>query len=42
MGGKLETYGELADSLCLQPPNQLIDPAETEAYRQALLATFGR
>jgi hypothetical protein len=23
------------------PPDQLIDPAETAAYRQALLATFG-
>jgi len=40
--GKLEAYAELADSICLQPPDQLIDPAETEVYRQALLATFGR
>lgn len=39
---KLEAYAELADSICLAPPDQLIDPAETEAYRQALLATFGR
>ncbi|MCH8920203.1 MAG: LLM class flavin-dependent oxidoreductase [Chloroflexi bacterium] len=39
--GKLEAYAELADSICLQPPDQLIDPAETEVYRQALLATFG-
>ena len=38
---KLEAYAELADSICLTPPDQLIDPAETEAYRQALLATFG-
>ncbi len=38
---KLEAYAELADSLCLTPPDQLIDPAETEVYRQALLATFG-
>jgi alkanesulfonate monooxygenase SsuD/methylene tetrahydromethanopterin reductase-like flavin-dependent oxidoreductase (luciferase family) len=38
---KLEAYAELADSICLQPPDQLIDPAETEVYRQALLATFG-
>ncbi len=38
---KLEAYAELADSLCLVPPDQLIDPAETEVYRQALLATFG-
>ncbi len=39
--GKLEAYAELADSICLQPPDQLIDPAETEVYRQALLTTFG-
>lgn len=38
---KLEAYAELADSICLVPPDQLIHPAETEAYRQALLATFG-
>ena len=38
---KLEAYAELADSICLVPPDQLIDPAETGAYRQALLATFG-
>jgi alkanesulfonate monooxygenase SsuD/methylene tetrahydromethanopterin reductase-like flavin-dependent oxidoreductase (luciferase family) len=38
---KLEAYAELADSICLMPPDQLIDPTETEAYRQALLATFG-
>jgi len=33
-------YLELADSICLTPPDQLIDPAETDAYRRALLATF--
>jgi probable F420-dependent oxidoreductase len=38
---QMEAYAELADSICLAPPDQLIDPAETEAYRQALLATFG-
>ncbi len=38
---EMEAYAELADSICLTPPDQLIDPAETEAYRQALLATFG-
>ena len=38
---KLGAYAELADSLCLTPPDQLIDPAETEVYRQALLSTFG-
>lgn len=37
----LAAYGELADSLCLQPPDQLVDPGETEEYRRALLATFG-
>ena len=42
VGGKLGAYAELADSICLQPPDQLIDPAETAAYRRTLLATFGR
>ena len=39
---KLVAYGDLADSICLTPPDQLIDPAETETYREALLTTFGR
>lgn len=39
---KLAAYGELADSICLSPPDQLIDPAETEMYREALLTTLGR
>jgi len=39
---KLAAYEELADSLCLQPPDQLIDPQETEEYRRALLTAFGR
>jgi alkanesulfonate monooxygenase SsuD/methylene tetrahydromethanopterin reductase-like flavin-dependent oxidoreductase (luciferase family) len=39
---KLVDYGDLADSICLTPPDQLIDPAETEIYREALLTTFGR
>ncbi len=39
---KLAPYSELADSVCLQPPDQLLDPSQTEAYRQALLTTFGR
>jgi probable F420-dependent oxidoreductase len=38
----LAAYAELADSICLSPPDQLIDPAETNTYRQALLATFER
>jgi probable F420-dependent oxidoreductase len=37
---RLAPYAELADSICLAPPDQLIDPAETERYREALLATF--
>lgn len=37
---RLAAYGEMADSICLTPPDQLIDPEETEAYREALLATF--
>jgi probable F420-dependent oxidoreductase len=39
---KLAAYGDLADSICLTPPDQLIDPAESQAYREALLATFAR
>ena len=38
---RVAAYGELADSICLSPPDQLIDPGETGAYREALLATFG-
>jgi len=38
---RVAAYGELADTICLSPPDQLIEPAETESYRQALLATFG-
>ncbi len=38
----LAPYAELADSICLSPPDQLIEPAETEVYRRALIATFGR
>lgn len=37
---QLAEYAALADSICLQPPDQLIDPGETEDYRRALLATF--
>ncbi|HSP56110.1 MAG TPA: LLM class flavin-dependent oxidoreductase [Dehalococcoidia bacterium] len=37
---RLAAYVELADSICLSPPDQLINPGETEAYREALLATF--
>ncbi len=37
---RLAPYAELADSICLMPPDQLIEPAETDRYREALLATF--
>jgi probable F420-dependent oxidoreductase len=37
---RLAPYMELADSICLAPPDQLIEPAETDRYREALLATF--
>jgi alkanesulfonate monooxygenase SsuD/methylene tetrahydromethanopterin reductase-like flavin-dependent oxidoreductase (luciferase family) len=39
---KLEAYADLADSLCLTPPDQLIPLEESEVYRQAILTTFGR
>ena len=39
---KLAPYLDLADSICLTPPDQIIAPDEANAYRQALLATFGR
>jgi alkanesulfonate monooxygenase SsuD/methylene tetrahydromethanopterin reductase-like flavin-dependent oxidoreductase (luciferase family) len=37
---RIADYAGLADSICLSPPDQLIDPAETDRYRGALLATF--
>jgi len=37
---KLGEYALLADSICLSPPDQLIEPRETDRYRQALLETF--
>jgi alkanesulfonate monooxygenase SsuD/methylene tetrahydromethanopterin reductase-like flavin-dependent oxidoreductase (luciferase family) len=37
---RVAAYAQLADSICLSPPDQLIAPAETERYREALLATF--
>jgi len=37
---RLAPYMELADSICLTPPDQLMEPSETERYREALLATF--
>ena len=38
---KLAAYADLADTICLTPPDQLIDPGETQEYRRALLATLG-
>ncbi len=38
---KLEPYLDLADSICLTPPDQLIDPSESARYRDALIETFG-
>ena len=37
----LAPYGDLADSLCLTPPDQLLPPEESEAYREAILESFG-
>jgi probable F420-dependent oxidoreductase len=38
---KLAPYADLADSICLTPPDQLVSPAEAEEYRSALLDLFG-
>ncbi|MCH7488244.1 MAG: LLM class flavin-dependent oxidoreductase [Chloroflexi bacterium] len=38
---QVKPYLDLADTVCLSPPDQLIEPAETERYRQALLQVFG-
>ncbi len=38
---KVKPYLDLSDTVCLSPPDQLIEPAETERYRQALLEAFG-
>ena len=37
---KVARYAELADSICLTPPDQLVLPAEAAEYREALLALF--
>lgn len=39
---KLASYLELSESICLTPPDMLIDPAEANRYRDALIASFGR
>jgi probable F420-dependent oxidoreductase len=38
---QLAPYLDLADGICLTPPDQLIDPAESDRYRLALIETFG-
>jgi probable F420-dependent oxidoreductase len=38
---KLAPYSELADSICLTPPDQLVTPEEAAAYREALVEVFG-
>ncbi len=37
---RLAPYLELADSICLTPPDQLISPEETARYRDALIEAF--
>jgi probable F420-dependent oxidoreductase len=39
---KLAPYAELADSICLTPPDQLVAPEEAARYREALVGVFGR
>ncbi len=38
---KLAPYADLADSICLTPPDQLVSPEEAAGYREALLGVFG-
>jgi hypothetical protein len=38
---KVSEYQDLADTVILSPPDQLVDPTESEAYRQALIEAFG-
>jgi probable F420-dependent oxidoreductase len=40
--GKLAPYLDLCDSVCLTPPDQLIDPGETARYREVLVTAFGQ
>jgi probable F420-dependent oxidoreductase len=39
---KLAPYAELADSICLTPPDQLVAPEEAAGYREALIETLGQ
>jgi probable F420-dependent oxidoreductase len=38
---QLTPYAELADSICLTPPDQLVPPDEAAGYRGALVEAFG-
>jgi probable F420-dependent oxidoreductase len=38
---KLAPYAELADSICLTPPDQLVPPEAAAEYRGALVEAFG-
>lgn len=38
---KLAAYADLADSVILSPPDQLIDPAEADRYRLAIIGALG-
>ncbi len=38
---KVAEYSQLADHVILSPPDQLLDPTETERYRQSIITTFG-
>jgi len=39
---KVGEYLQLADSVILSPPDQLVDPEETERYRAAIVDAFGQ
>jgi probable F420-dependent oxidoreductase len=39
---QVQPYLDLADTVCLSPPDQLIAPEETERYRRALIDAFGQ
>jgi probable F420-dependent oxidoreductase len=39
---KVAEYSSLADSVILSPPDQLVDPEETERYRASLMEVFGK
>lgn len=39
---KLRAYSDIADSVILSPPDQLIAPEESERYRGVIIEAFGR